>query len=59
MSHVKKHRFGHGVVVSKVCYGILEGVFSHLPCYCNELSFSQQCVGSGVASLSAAHVHKT
>ena len=46
-------------MVSKVCYGILEGVFSHLPCYCNELSFSQQCVGSGAASLSAAHLHKT
>ena len=38
--HVEKHRFGHGVVVSKVCYGILEGVFSHLPCYCNESRFS-------------------
>ena len=31
VSHVEKHRFGHGVVVSKVCYGILERVFSHLP----------------------------
>ena len=59
VSHVEKHRFGHGVVVSKVCYGILEGVFSHLPCYCNELSFSQQCVGSVAASLSAAYVRKT
>ena len=35
VSHVERHRFGHGVVVSKVCYGILECVFSHLPCYCN------------------------
>ena len=24
VSHVERHRFGHGVVVSKVCYGILE-----------------------------------
>ena len=41
VSHVEKHRFGHGVVVSKVCYGILERVFSHLPRYCNvsRLSF--------------------
>ena len=36
VSHVEKHRFGHGVVVSKVCYGILEPLFSHLPSYCNE-----------------------
>ena len=28
VSHVEKHRFGHGVVVSKVCEGILERVFS-------------------------------
>ena len=27
VSHVERHRFGHGVVVSKVCYGILERVF--------------------------------
>ena len=33
MSYAEKHRFGHGVVVFKVCYGILECVFfSHLPC---------------------------
>ena len=33
VSYAEKHRFGHGVVVSKVCYGILECVFfSHLPC---------------------------
>ena len=25
--HAEKHRFGHGVVVSKVCYGIVECVF--------------------------------
>ena len=40
VSHVERHRFGHGVVVSKVCYGILERVFSHLPCYCNESRLS-------------------
>ena len=40
VSHVEKHRFGHGVVVSKVCEGILERVFSHLPCYCNESRLS-------------------
>ena len=27
VSYAEKHRFGHGVVVSKVCYGILECVF--------------------------------
>ena len=27
VSHAEKHRFGHGVVVSKVCYRILECVF--------------------------------
>ena len=27
MSYVEKHRFGHGVAFSKVCYGILECVF--------------------------------
>ena len=33
VSYAEKHRFGHGVVVSKVCYGILECVFfSHSPC---------------------------
>ena len=32
VSHAEKHRFGHGVVVSKVCYRILECVFSHSPC---------------------------
>ena len=32
VSCAEKHRFGHGVVVSKVCYRILECVFSHLPC---------------------------
>ena len=32
VSYAEKHRFGHGVVVSKVCYGILECVFSHWPC---------------------------
>ena len=32
VSYAEKHRFGHGVVVSKVCYRILEFVFSHLPC---------------------------
>ena len=40
VSHVEKHRFGHGVVVSKVCYGILEGVVLHLPCYCNKSRLS-------------------
>ena len=41
LSHVEEHGFGHGVVVSKVCYGILnignilDRVFSHLPCDCN------------------------
>ena len=28
VSYAEKHRFGHGVVVSKVCYRILECVFS-------------------------------
>ena len=32
VSHAEKHRSGHGVVVSKICYGILECVFSHLSC---------------------------
>ena len=27
VSYAEKHRFGHGVVVSKVCYRILEGIF--------------------------------
>ena len=43
LRHVEKHGFGHGVVVSKVFYRILErAVVCHLPCYCNEsrLSFS-------------------
>ena len=58
VTHVEKHRFGHGVVVSKVCCGISERVFYHLPYYCNEsrLSFWQQWVGSVASSLSAAHV---
>ena len=38
--NVEKRRFGHGVVVSKVCYGILEGVVLHLPCYCNKSRLS-------------------
>ena len=34
VSHVEKHTFGHGVVVSKVCFGILErGAFC--PCLPN------------------------
>ena len=33
VSYAEKHRFGHGVVVSKVCYRILECVlFFRLPC---------------------------
>ena len=33
VSYAEKHGFGHGVVVSKVCYQILECVFFfHLPC---------------------------
>ena len=40
VSHVEKHRFGHGVVVSKVCYATFQCGFSHLPCYCNESRLS-------------------
>ena len=40
VSHVEKHRLGHRVVASKVCYGILECDFSYLPCYCIESRLS-------------------
>ena len=45
LSHVEEHGFGHGVVVSKVLYRILERVVvCHLPCYCNE---SRLCFSNG------------
>ena len=41
VSHAEKHRFGHEVVVSKVCYGILEYIGMCFPIchfdFCNEL----------------------
>ena len=60
VSHAEKHnRSGHGVVVSKVSYGILEYAFYHLPgrlLKCVEIE--QQWVGSVAASLSATRVRK-
>ena len=61
VSYAEKHRFGHGVVVSKVCYGIVECVFSHWPCrllQCVEIELLATAGWSGAASLSAADVCK-
>ena len=52
VSYAEKHRFGHGVVVSKVCYGIVECVFSHLPCrrfaICGDWAFSNSGLEVGL-----------
>ena len=55
VSHAEKHRFGHEVVVSKICC-----IFSHLPCRLSKcVEIDTPTVGcSGAASLSAAEIHK-